>query len=539
MQKKKKGKPQRKQRFSRSQKNAHLNWVDYTRDIRQWHSNMSSPFLTPASTAEADSLAVLHLRRNQLIPAILRTHDDENLGYNEGKVINTRFGSFPHSTIIGKPWGSQILASNVDTGSRGRKKPEKQAGSLKRKANELESSEATEENKPSQKAAVAASSGFIHLLQPTPESWTTSLPHRTQVVYTPDYSYILHRLKVRPGSTIIEAGAGSGSFTHASARAVFNGFPSTSSPQDHRPHGKVCSFEFHAQRVSKIREEVRDHGLEEIVRVNHRDVYNDGFLLGEPWEKESPRANAIFLDLPAPWLALKHLVREPADGSESPLDPSSPIQICTFSPCLEQVQKTISTLRQHSWLFISMVEISHKEIEVRRQRYGVDSDVSKGGVSSLTGPKNVEESLSRLRALENRAKAFREIQLQKDSRRGKNSANSDSVQAPLTETPVPASTPNFREQEDSQKSSIPQFRQGTLVHRSESELKTHTSYLVFATLPRSWSEEDERRCRKRWPSNDKAKVASEAPRKSFRQIKAEAKAEKERSKKADATAEKA
>ena len=52
-----------------------------------------------------------------------------------------------------------------------------------------------------------------------------ALPHRTQVVYTPDYSYILQRLKVRPGSRIIEAGAGSGSFTHASARAVFSGYP--------------------------------------------------------------------------------------------------------------------------------------------------------------------------------------------------------------------------------------------------------------------------------------------------------------------------
>src|SRR5436190_6084550 len=312
---------------------------------------MPSPFLTPGPVSQADSLAVLHLRRNHLIPTLLRSHDDENLGYDEGKVTNTRFGSFPHSTLIGKPWGSQIIASRVDTGSRGRKVVKKlpsDASTLKRKADEIETPECNTAAKASQKSAIAASSGFIHLLAPTPESWTSSLPHRTQVVYTPDYSYILHRLRVRPGSSIIEAGAGSGSFTHASARAVFNGYPSDTQTAKKRRLGKVCSFEFHEQRVDKVREEIRDHGLEGIVQVTHRDVYNEGFLLGDPISGESPKANAIFLDLPAPWLALKHLLSQPSEGAQSPLDPSSPVHICTFSPCLEQAQQTISTLRQHS-----------------------------------------------------------------------------------------------------------------------------------------------------------------------------------------------
>ena len=192
-----------------------------------------------------------------------------------------------------------------------------------------------------------------------------------------------------------------------------------------------------------------------------------------------------------------------------------------------------------------MVEIAHKEVEVRRQRYGVEADGNKGGISSLAGPKNVEESLNRLRALEDRSRVFREAQRQKDLRRGNKSAangeskeNEESTQATPTESsiPPPATPPvTHKQEEESQKSSIPQFRQGTLIHRSEAELKTHTSYLVFATLPCAWSEEDERRCREKWPSNGKAKVpTSETPRKSFRQLKAEAKAEKERSAKADA-----
>ncbi|PGH09418.1 hypothetical protein AJ80_07693 [Polytolypa hystricis UAMH7299] len=500
---------------------------------------MSSPFLNPGHTAQADSLAVLHLRRDLLVPVILKAHDDDDQGYEEGRVTNTRFGSFPHSTLIGQPWGSQIIASRVDTGSRGRKgkknKGDKDGGaSLKRKADEIDTSEVNDETtaKAVPKAAVAASSGFIHLLPPTPESWTSSLPHRTQVVYTPDYSYILHRLRVRPGSTIIEAGAGSGSFTHAAARAVFSGYPSDSHIPKKRRLGKVCSFEFHAQRAEKVKEEIRDHGLEGIVEVNHRDVYNGGFLLrrsasDDDDEPKSPHANAIFLDLPAPWLALDHLVRSPAaDGSESPLDPSSPVYICTFSPCLEQVEKTVSALRRHNWLNIEMVEVAHRRLEVRREKYGVESDAAPRG--SIPGPRNVEEAVSRQRANEERIQAFHAAQRAKEEERAGESGvegvegndtpmlDSESVQPSVREGTAPSSSLS--------ENPLPAFRQGRLIHRPESELKTHTSYLVFAILPAAWSEADEQRCRERWPSKAESTADAGAEKKTKKQLRQEAKA---------------
>lgn len=478
---------------------------------------MASPFLNHCPTAENDSLAILHLRRNLLVPTILKSRDEENEGYDEGKVTNTRYGSFPHSTLIGKPWGSQVIASKVDTGSRGRRnKQDKGAATLKRKIEELEGSEATEENKPTQKEAVAAASGFIHLVRPTPEAWTASLPHRTQVVYTPDYSYILHRLRVRSGSTIIEAGAGSGSFTHASARAVFSGYPSDGPPATKKPRlGKVCSFEFHKQRSEKVREELRSHGLEGIVHVNHRDVYNEGFLLGDPVKGESPKANAVFLDLPAPWSALKHLAREPADGSLSPLDPSSPVHLCAFSPCLEQAEQTIRTLRQHSWISISMVEVAHRQIEVRREKYGVEGD------RGIPGPRSVDEAVGKLQTYEERAKSFRDAQLLKPSG-GTTTDETDTNDVDMSESADPESSSSSSQA----KSSVPIFKQGQLIHRTENELKTHTSYLTFATLPCAWSEEDEQRCRKQWPS--RAGLGSEGEtKKTKKQLKVEV-AERER-----------
>ncbi|KAI5295673.1 tRNA (adenine-N(1)-)-methyltransferase catalytic subunit trm61 [Ascosphaera acerosa] len=526
---------------------------------------MPSPFLTPGTTAEAGSLAILHLRRDQLLPTILSARDEDNEGYAEGKVTNTRYGSFPHTTMIGKPWGSQILASNVDTGSRGRRKKQKtgaeqqtQTVPAKRKAalqNEAEGPVKQDagvaaaggddddggDRPPEPKTPATASSGFIHLLAPTPEAWTASLPHRTQVVYTPDYSYILHRIRARPGSTIIEAGAGSGSFTHASVRAVFNGYPETGTvpgwgsdagtadrPAQPRRTGKVCSFEYHAQRVEHIREELRAHGMQGLVEVTHRDVYSDGFLLGEPRTGRSPRASAVFLDLPAPWNALKHLTRHPEDGSESPLDPASTVHICTFSPCMEQVQSTVSALRQYGWLNISMVEIQHRNIEVRRERYSVEGD---GGRGTVPGPRNVEEAVANLQRMEERARYFHAAQAQAQSQAQSSAAasndggdNDDDMtgsSAGSCATSTPALPPPSRAPGASE-AAVPVYKQGKVTHRWENELKTHTSYLVFAILPVEWTDEDEQKARETWPSS----VANEtlAMGKSKKQMKREAKA---------------
>src|SRR5882724_9335833 len=95
----------------------------------------TSPFLFPGPVATADSLSILHLKRDLQIPTILKAHDEDNDGYSEGKVVNTRFGSFPHSTLIGLAWGSQVRASKVDTGSRGRR------GKGEEKKRKLEESE--------------------------------------------------------------------------------------------------------------------------------------------------------------------------------------------------------------------------------------------------------------------------------------------------------------------------------------------------------------------------------------------------------------
>jgi tRNA (adenine57-N1/adenine58-N1)-methyltransferase len=466
-----------------------------------------SPFLHSGPGSKAECLAIIHLKRDLQIPTILKERDEDDEGYFEGKVVNTRFGSFPHSTLIGLPWGTQVRASVVDTGSRGRRvkgldKKRKREDteecsnkSPKLSKNSTAISDPTDgdaSTPPSSakgdREAVVAPTGFIHLLPPTPENWTSSLPHRTQVVYTPDYSYILHRLRARPGSSLIEAGAGSGSFTHASTRSVFNGYPSsqeTTSSPTHGKLGKVWSFEFHELRHEKLVKEIKQHGLDGIVEITHRDVCEEGFLV----DGKSPMAEAVFLDLPAPWLALPHLARsrptpksnegsvEAPEPFISPLNPNATVHICTFSPCIEQVQRTVSAMRHLGWIDIEMVEVAHKRFEIRRERIGISADPQRGLAST---PASVDEAVMRLKEVEGTLKTFHE--------------NGEKVESTKKDKINPNSRAKLIESLVEKKV----YKEGKLVHRTEPEVKTHTSYLVFAVLPMEWSCDDEAKARAKW-----------------------------------------
>ena len=180
---------------------------------------------------------------------------------------------------------------------------------------------------PSREAA--ASSGAparpAHALRLTPELWTLSLPHRTQILFTVDIAMVVARLGLRPGSVVCESGTGSGSLTHALARAV-------------APGGMVHTFEFNGARAAQAREEVLAHGLASVVRVAHRDVVAGGFLASSGSADASgvaPRAaGAAFLDLPNPWECAGHARACLAPGGV----------VCSFSPCIEQVQRTCLAL---------------------------------------------------------------------------------------------------------------------------------------------------------------------------------------------------
>lgn len=234
------------------------------------------------SLMEEGDTVLLYLGYDNLVPLQLA----------RDRVHQTRYGAIKHERLIGTPYGKKMECAK----------------------------------------------GWVYPLQPTPEMWTLALPHRTQILYSPDISLIVMELHLKPGAVVVEAGTGSGSLSHALIRSVI-------------PFGHLHTFEFHAERCAAAMEEFEQHGLGDYVTARHRDVCMQGF------ELES-LADAVFLDLPAPWECIASARQALKKGG----------RICTFSPCMEQVQRTCETLRHHSFDDLTTVECLARNFNVQTVR---------------------------------------------------------------------------------------------------------------------------------------------------------------------------
>ncbi|PIN21838.1 tRNA(1-methyladenosine) methyltransferase, subunit GCD14 [Handroanthus impetiginosus] len=214
--------------------------------------------------------------------------------------------------------------------------------------------------KPFGSKVFSSKGGFIYLLAPTPELWTLVLSHRTQILYIADISFVVTYLEIVPGCVVLESGTGSGSLTTSLARAV-------------APNGHVYTFDFHEQRAASAREDFERTGLSSLVTVGVRDIQGEGFpdeFLG--------RADSVFLDLPQPWLAIPSAAKMlQQDGV-----------LCSFSPCIEQVQRSCETLKSH-FTDIRTFEVLLHTYEVREGNLGNWQDSDGGSASLKTSKKRM------------------------------------------------------------------------------------------------------------------------------------------------------
>lgn len=108
-------------------------------------------FCETNSLIKEGDTAIVYVSFNQLYPIQIK----------KGLSHHTRFGSLKHSDLIGKKYGSQFKCSK----------------------------------------------GTVYVLQGDPNMWTTCLPHRTQIIYTPNISLITLQLELKPGSIVVESGS--------------------------------------------------------------------------------------------------------------------------------------------------------------------------------------------------------------------------------------------------------------------------------------------------------------------------------------------
>ncbi|KAL3680556.1 hypothetical protein R1sor_023512 [Riccia sorocarpa] len=296
--------------------------------------------------------------------------------------FQNRYGLFMHNDWIGKPFGCKV------TGKKG---------------------------------------GFVHLLGPSPQLWTLVLTHRTQILYIMDISFVLAYLEVRPGCVVMESGTGSGSLTTALARAA-------------APTGHVYTFDFHEQRAEAARKDFERTGLSSFVTVTVRDIQGEGFP-----EEFANEVDAVFLDLPQPWLAIPSVAKS--------LKADSPV--CSFSPCMEQVRRTCEALSTTDFRDLRTFEVLLRAYEVHEEYFGTDL--------------------------------------------GFDSSNNDSESAVLSESPPPhkrlcsgdskvidsgksqlSAKDNLMEKGPKKGRRRGEQLPGCVVARPEAEAKGHTGYLTFA-----------------------------------------------------------
>lgn len=251
------------------------------------------------------------IREGDLVIVYERHDHMKAVKVTEGSVLQNRFGVFKHSDWIGKPFGSKVFSHKK---------------------------------------------GFVYLLAPTPELWTLVLSHRTQILYIADISFVVMYLEIVPGCVVLESGTGSGSLTTSLARAV-------------APMGHVYTFDFHEQRAASAREDFEKTGVNKLVTVGVRDIQGEGFP-----NELSGKADAVFLDLPQPWLAI------PSAGNMLKQDGV----LCSFSPCIEQVQRSCEALGL-KFTDIRTFEILLRTYEVKE----VKAELGKGdeGFSFISPPR--------------------------------------------------------------------------------------------------------------------------------------------------------
>ncbi|KAG5474488.1 hypothetical protein LSCM1_03274 [Leishmania martiniquensis] len=291
---------------------------------------------------DGDVVLVVHGHRN-ITPLVLQ----------RGAVLHCKAGRFHHDDIIGRPLGRYV------------------------------------EGRDHRNSSPRAPSVLI--LQNSADMWTQAVPHRTQIIYDTDIAVILLNLRLGPGKKVVEAGTGSGSLTHSLARTV-------------APRGCVYTCDFHKQRCLEARAEFRRNGLDShLVCSQWRDVCTTNTTAADAIDgveediaaMDAPRTgfgvpagsiDAIFLDVPAPWAAIENVCHALKAGG----------MLCTFSPCMEQTQRTAEALRAapHHFVDIRTVEALTKFFEpvVKRAREAHDRDcvkfrstlVSKGHSAYLT-----------------------------------------------------------------------------------------------------------------------------------------------------------
>ena len=253
---------------------------------------------------EKENLNTISLNENQKginygdLVIIYETGDSiKYFTLEKGKRYQNKFGIFLHDDIFGKNYGCKIYDIKE------RKK-------------------------------------YISILSFVPNIWERCLNKMTQILFNPDISLIMLLLNISQSSIIYESGTGSGCLSVNLSSLLSKG------------KGHLYTFEFNKERAEKLKSLFEFLKLDKKITITHRDVIQDGFLLPENSLENinHKKCEAMFIDLPSPWLAIKHAKKVLKSGA----------YFVSFSPCIEQINQTMKAMKENNFIELRMFECLYR-----------------------------------------------------------------------------------------------------------------------------------------------------------------------------------
>ncbi|MEM7534886.1 MAG: tRNA (adenine-N1)-methyltransferase [Chloroflexota bacterium] len=182
------------------------------------------------------------------------------------------------------------------------------------------------------------------ILEPSLSDLMMQLRRGTQIIYPKDAAHVVHRLSLRSGSRVVEAGTGSGGLTVALAWAV-------------APLGRVYTYEARPENHKLARRNLERVALLPFVEM-HLQSARDGF-------KETD-VDAVVLDLREPWVLLPQVRTVLRPGGF----------FVGLLPTTNQVCKLLDGLERHGFTDVSVEEVLVRPYKPVPERFRPDDTMA-------------------------------------------------------------------------------------------------------------------------------------------------------------------
>ncbi|MDD1776453.1 MAG: tRNA (adenine-N1)-methyltransferase [Candidatus Methanomethylicus sp.] len=156
---------------------------------------------------------------------------------------------------------------------------------------------------------------------------------KTQVIYPKDTALITMLANIKSGSRVVECGTGSGALTSYMATHV-------------SPSGKIFTYEIREDFQANAKKNLEKLKLSEYVEFKLKDI-----MTGID-EKE---VDAVVLDMATPWQVVGIAYNALRFGG----------RIVSFSPTINQVEKTVEELRKSGYVNVKALELIMRTYKVK------------------------------------------------------------------------------------------------------------------------------------------------------------------------------